>query len=26
IATRFDRRAVYFLSFIHLASAMLWMR
>ncbi len=26
IATRFDRRAVYFLSFIHLAAAMLWMR
>lgn len=26
IATRFDRRAGYFLSFIHLASAMLWMR
>ncbi|MCG8441185.1 MAG: transposase, partial [Caulobacterales bacterium] len=26
IATRFDRRAVYFLSFIHLACAMLWMR
>lgn len=26
IATRFGRRAVYFLSFIHLAAAMLWMR
>lgn len=26
IATRFDRRAIYFISFIHLASAMLWMR
>ena len=26
IATRFDRRAVYFLSFLHLAAAMLWMR
>lgn len=26
IATRFDRRAVYFLSFLHIASAMLWMR
>ena len=26
IATRFDRRAIYFLSFIQLASAMLWMR
>ena len=26
IATRFDRRAVNFLSFIHLAAAMLWMR
>lgn len=25
-ATRFDRRAVHFLAFIHLASAMLWMR
>jgi transposase len=25
-ATRFDRRAVHFLSFIHLAAAMLWMR
>ena len=26
IATRYDRRAVYFKAFIHLASAMLWMR
>jgi len=26
IATRYDRRAIYFLSFIHLASAMIWMR
>lgn len=26
IATRFDRRAIYFLSFIHLASAILWTR
>ena len=26
IATRYDRRAVYFLAFIHLASAMIWMR
>ena len=26
IATRYDRRALYFLSFIHLACAMLWMR
>ena len=26
IATRYDRRAVGFLSFIHLACAMLWMR
>ena len=26
IATRYDRRAVHFLAFIHLASAMLWMR
>jgi len=25
-ATRFDRRAVHFLAFIHLASAMIWMR
>ncbi|KXF75282.1 transposase [Paramesorhizobium deserti] len=25
-ATRFDRRAVHFLAFIHLAAAMLWMR
>ena len=25
-ATRFDRRDLHFLSFIHLASAMLWMR
>ena len=26
IATRYDRRAVYFLAFLHLASAMIWMR
>lgn len=26
IATRFDRRAANFLSFLHLAAAMLWMR
>lgn len=26
IATRFDRKAVYFLSFIHIAAAMIWMR
>ena len=26
IATRFDRRAIHFLSFIHLAAAILWMR
>ena len=26
IATRFDRRAIYFLSFVQLASAMPWMR
>lgn len=26
IATRFHRRAAYFLNFIHLAAAMLWMR
>jgi transposase len=26
IATRYDRRAIYFLSFIHLAAAMIWMR
>ena len=25
-ATRFDRRALHFLAFIHLAAAMLWMR
>jgi transposase len=25
-STRFDRRAVHFLAFIHLAAAMLWMR
>jgi transposase len=25
-ATRYDRRAIHFLSFIHLAAAMLWMR
>jgi transposase len=26
IATRYDRRAVYFLAFLHLASALIWMR
>lgn len=26
IATRYDRRASYFLAFLHLASAMIWMR
>lgn len=26
IATRFDRRAAHFLSFLHIAAAMLWMR
>ena len=26
IATRFDRRAAYFMSFLHIAAAMLWMR
>ena len=26
LATRYDRRAIYFLSFIQLASAMIWMR
>ena len=26
IATRYDRRAIYFLAFIYLACAMLWMR
>ena len=26
IATRYDRRAAHFLSFIHIASAMIWMR
>jgi transposase len=26
IATRFDRQAAYFLSFLHIAAAMLWMR
>lgn len=26
IATRFDRRAIYFLSFIQIAAAMIWMR
>jgi transposase len=25
-ATRYDRRAIHFLAFIHLASAMIWMR
>jgi transposase len=25
-ATRFDRRATYFLAFIHLAASMIWMR
>jgi transposase len=26
IATRYDRRAIHFLAFIHIACAMLWMR
>jgi len=26
IATRYDRRAAYFLACLHLASAMIWMR
>ncbi len=26
VATRYDRRAIHFLSFIHLAAAMIWMR
>ena len=26
IATRYDRKAIYFLAFIHIACAMLWMR
>jgi transposase len=26
VATRYDRRAIYFLSFVQLASAMIWMR
>jgi transposase len=26
IATRYDRRAIYFLAFIHIASALIWMR
>lgn len=26
IATRFDRKAIYFLSFIQIAAAMIWMR
>ena len=26
LATRYDRRAIHFLAFIHLASVMLWMR
>ena len=26
IATRYDRRAIYFLAFIHIACAMLWLR
>jgi len=25
-ATRYDRRAVYYLAFIHLAAAILWLR
>lgn len=25
-ATRFDRRAIYFLAFIHIAASMIWMR
>ena len=26
IATRYDRRAIYFMAFIHLAAAMIWLR
>ena len=26
VATRFDRRALHYLSFLHIAAAMLWMR
>ncbi|HTO81931.1 MAG TPA: IS5/IS1182 family transposase, partial [Methylomirabilota bacterium] len=26
IATRYDRRAAYFLAFIHIACSILWMR
>lgn len=26
IATRFDRRAIHFLSFLHLAAAIIWIR
>ncbi len=26
VATRYDRKAIYFLAFIHIACAMLWMR
>ena len=26
IATRYDRRALYFMAFIHIACSMLWMR
>jgi transposase len=26
IATRYDRRAIYFMAALHLASAMIWMR
>ncbi len=26
IATRYDRRALYFLAFLHIASAIIWMR
>ena len=26
IATRYDRRDIYFLAFIHIAAAILWMR
>ena len=25
-ATRYDRRAIHFLGFVHLAAAMIWMR
>jgi transposase len=26
VATRYDRRAIYFMAMLHLAGAMLWMR